>query len=125
MSLKGQKRTSRPRCSRQQSGAVMRPGIGLVGTGLASRTAPCQGSTSFLVAAATVIGSPMQRPKAEGDRPAGHAIPDDVRKQSPWQGQHRGELANFNTQYLRDIEEQGYALVICEAAVFQPEGGWS
>ena len=50
-------------------------------------------------------------------------VPDDVRKQGPWQGQHRGEMANFATQYLRDIEEQGYALVICEATVFQPEGG--
>jgi hypothetical protein len=48
-------------------------------------------------------------------------VPDDVRKQGPWQGQHRGEVANLNTQYLIDIEEQGYALVRCEAAVFKPE----
>jgi hypothetical protein len=48
-------------------------------------------------------------------------VPDDVRKQGPWQGQHRGELANLNTQYLIDIEEQGYALVRCEAAAFKPE----
>ena len=48
-------------------------------------------------------------------------VPDVVRKQGPWQGQHRGELANLNTQYLIDIEERGYALVRCEAAVFKPE----
>jgi hypothetical protein len=48
-------------------------------------------------------------------------VPDDVRKQGPWQGQHRGEMANLATQYLLDIEEQGYALVPCEAAVFKPE----
>jgi hypothetical protein len=43
------------------------------------------------------------------------------RRQGPWQGQHRGELANLNTQYLLDIEEQGYSLVRCELAVFKPE----
>ena len=48
-------------------------------------------------------------------------VPDDVRKQGPWQGQHSGELANLNTQYLIDIEEQGYTLVRCEAAAFKPE----
>ena len=31
-------------------------------------------------------------------------VPDNVRKQGPWQGQHRGEMANLNTQYLIDIE---------------------
>jgi hypothetical protein len=29
-------------------------------------------------------------------------VPDDVRKQGPWQGQHRGELANLATQYSLD-----------------------
>jgi hypothetical protein len=38
-----------------------------------------------------------------------------------WQVQHRGELADLNTQYLSDIEVQGYALVRCELAVFKPE----
>jgi hypothetical protein len=52
-------------------------------------------------------------------------VPDDVRKRGPWQGQHRGEMANFATQYLLDIEEQGYAVVRCEAAVFKAEGGQS
>jgi hypothetical protein len=32
-----------------------------------------------------------------------------------------GELANLNTQYLLDIEEQGYSFVRCELAVFKPE----
>ena len=48
-------------------------------------------------------------------------VPQDIRKQGPWQGQHRGDLANLNTLYLIDIEEQGYALVRCEHAVFKPE----
>jgi len=30
-------------------------------------------------------------------------------------------MANLATQYLLDIEEQGYALVTCEEAVFKPE----
>src|SRR6476469_4255447 len=29
----------------------------------------------------------------------------------PWQGQHRGEMANLATQYVLDIEEPGYAAV--------------
>jgi hypothetical protein len=45
-----------------------------------------------------------------------------VRHRGPWQVQHRGEMANLNTQYLSDVEEQGYALVRCEEAVFKPEG---
>jgi hypothetical protein len=48
-------------------------------------------------------------------------VPVDARKQGPWQGQHRGELVNLNTEYLLDIEEQGYALVRCELAVFKAE----
>jgi hypothetical protein len=49
------------------------------------------------------------------------SVPEHVRQQGPWQSQHRGELANLNTQYLLDIEEQGYSLVRCELAVFKPE----
>jgi hypothetical protein len=48
-------------------------------------------------------------------------VPEHVRKRGPWQVQHRGELANLNTQYLIDLEEQGYSLVRCELAVFKPE----
>jgi len=50
-----------------------------------------------------------------------YELPDWGRKRGPWQGQHRGELANLNTQYLLDMEEQGYKLVGCELAVFNPE----
>jgi len=50
-----------------------------------------------------------------------YELPEGVRHRGPWQGQQRGELANLNTQYLIDIEEQGYALVRCEFAVFKPE----
>ena len=35
-------------------------------------------------------------------------VPEHVRQQGPWQGMHRGKLANLNTQYLLDIEEHGY-----------------
>jgi hypothetical protein len=49
------------------------------------------------------------------------SVPHDTRRRGPWQGQHRGDLANLNTHYLLDIEEQGYALVRCELAVFKPE----
>ena len=65
----GQKRTSRPRCSRQQGGAVMRPGIGLVGTGLASRTAPLPGEHLLLSRGGYRNREPDAAPKAEGDRP--------------------------------------------------------
>jgi hypothetical protein len=30
-------------------------------------------------------------------------------------------MANLATRYLLDLEEQGYALVRCELAVFKPE----
>jgi len=33
----------------------------------------------------------------------------------------RGDIANLNTQYLIDIEQQGDELVKCELAVFKPE----
>jgi hypothetical protein len=34
---------------------------------------------------------------------------------------HRGELANLAMPYLLDVTEQGYALGMCEEAVFKPE----
>ncbi len=33
----------------------------------------------------------------------------------------RGEVARLNPNYWLDLEEQGYALVKCELAVFRPE----
>jgi hypothetical protein len=50
-----------------------------------------------------------------------YSLSDDVRHRGPRQVQHRGDLANLNTQYLSDIEVQGYALVRCEVGVFKPE----
>jgi hypothetical protein len=49
------------------------------------------------------------------------SVPEHVRHRGPWQVQHRREVANLNTKYLLDFEEQGYALVRCELAVFKPE----
>jgi hypothetical protein len=46
---------------------------------------------------------------------------DCVRHRGPWQGMHRGDLANLNPDYWLDVEEQGYSLVRCELAVFKPE----
>jgi hypothetical protein len=48
-------------------------------------------------------------------------VPEHARKRGPWQVQHQGELPNLAMAYLIDIEEQGYALVRCEEAVFKPE----
>ncbi len=50
-----------------------------------------------------------------------YSLPKHVRHRGPWQGQYRGELKNLPIHYLIDIEEQGYALVRCELAVFKPE----
>ena len=63
---------------------------------------------------------PLRRPVGP-ERRHYQLVPEDVCKQGPWQGQHRGEIANLTTQYLLDVEEQGYVLVRCEAAVFKPE----
>jgi hypothetical protein len=48
-------------------------------------------------------------------------VPDDVRKQGPWQGQHRGEIEKLKPEYRLALASDGYALVRCEAAVFKPE----
>ena len=49
------------------------------------------------------------------------AVPDDVRKQGPWQGMQRGEVAKLKPEYRLALAEDGYALVKCELAVFNPE----
>jgi hypothetical protein len=51
------------------------------------------------------------------------AVPDDVRKQGPWQGQHRGEVECIKLEYRLALARDGYALVRCELAVFKPEVG--
>ncbi len=48
-------------------------------------------------------------------------LPDNVRHRGPWQGMHCGELSNLRPEYWLDLEDQGYALVRCELAVFKPE----
>jgi len=48
-------------------------------------------------------------------------VPDDVRKQGPWQGMQRGELEKLKPEYRLALARDGYALVKCEFAVFNPE----
>jgi len=48
-------------------------------------------------------------------------VPADVRKQGPWQGQHRGEVECLKPEFRLALERDGYALVRCEHAVFNPE----
>ena len=48
-------------------------------------------------------------------------VPDDVRKQGPWQGMQRGEIEMLKPQYRLALARDGYALVKCELAVFKPE----
>jgi len=49
------------------------------------------------------------------------AVPADVRKRGPWQGQHRGEVECLKPEYRLALARDGYMLVRCEAAVFKPE----
>ena len=48
-------------------------------------------------------------------------VPADVRKQGPWQEQHRGDVDKLNPEYRLALARDGYMLVRCEAAVFNPE----
>ena len=48
-------------------------------------------------------------------------VPEDVRKQGPWQGQHRGDIDSRKPEYRLALARDGYMLVRCEAAVFKPE----
>jgi hypothetical protein len=49
------------------------------------------------------------------------SVPEEDRKQGPWQGQHRGEVESLKPEYRRALSRDGYMLVRCEAAVFKPE----
>jgi hypothetical protein len=51
------------------------------------------------------------------------SVPEDVRKQGPWQGQHRGAVEALKSEYRLALARDGYALVTCELAVFKPEVG--
>ena len=48
-------------------------------------------------------------------------VPDEVRKQGPWQGQHLGEVDKLKPEYRLALARDGYMLVKCEFAVFKPE----
>ena len=41
-------------------------------------------------------------------------VPEDVRKQGPWQGQYRGEVERLKPEYRLALARDGYALVKCE-----------
>ena len=48
-------------------------------------------------------------------------VSGDVRRQGPWQGQHRGEVECLKPEYRLALARDGYMLVRCELAVFKPE----
>jgi hypothetical protein len=48
-------------------------------------------------------------------------VPDEVRKQGPWQGMHRGEIELLKPEYRLALARDGYAPVKCEFAVFKPD----
>ena len=48
-------------------------------------------------------------------------VPEDFRKQRPWQRQHRGEVGCLKPEYRLALARDGYALVKCVLAVFKPE----
>jgi hypothetical protein len=48
-------------------------------------------------------------------------VPHDVRRLGPWQGNRRGEIEALKPEYRLALARDGYALVKCEHAVFNPE----
>jgi hypothetical protein len=48
-------------------------------------------------------------------------VPPEVRKQGPWQGQHRGAVEALKPEYRLALAREGYMLVTCETAAFKPE----
>jgi hypothetical protein len=48
-------------------------------------------------------------------------VPQVVRKEGPWQDQHRGDVSRLKPEYRLALARDGYALVKCELAVFKPE----
>ena len=49
------------------------------------------------------------------------SVPEHVRKQGPWQGNRRGAVEALKPGYRLALARDGYALVKCELAVFEPE----
>jgi hypothetical protein len=50
-------------------------------------------------------------------------LPQDARKQGPLQGNRRSDVDKLKPEYRLALARDGYALVKCEGAVFNPEGG--
>jgi hypothetical protein len=48
-------------------------------------------------------------------------VPSEVRKQGPWQGNRRGAVEALKPEYRLALASDGYMLVRCEHAVFNPE----
>ena len=48
------------------------------------------------------------------------SVPEDVRKQRPWQGNRR-DVEALKPEYRSALDRDGYVLVKCEHAVFKPE----
>ena len=48
------------------------------------------------------------------------SVPEDVRKQRPWQGNRR-DVEALKPEYRLALDRDGYVLVKCEHAVFKPE----
>jgi hypothetical protein len=48
-------------------------------------------------------------------------VPEEVRKQGPWQGMQRGEIERLKPEYRLALARDRYALVKCGLAVFKPE----
>ena len=49
------------------------------------------------------------------------SLPDEVRKQGPWQVLMRGEVDRLKLTYRAALARQGYVLVDTPLAMFQPE----
>ncbi len=48
-------------------------------------------------------------------------VPEEVRKQGPWQGGRQGEIERLKPEYRLALARDSYVLVKCELAVFKPE----
>ena len=48
-------------------------------------------------------------------------VPNDVRRLGPWQGYRRGAVEALKPEHRLALARDGYALVKCERAVFNPE----
>ena len=49
------------------------------------------------------------------------SVPDAMRRLGPWQGNRRGAVEALKPVYRLALARDGYALVKCEHAVFNPQ----